>query len=161
MSAKSVLVSLLTAGVVVCGANLADAQLIRVRIAPPQLRVETQPEPEWGGAVWQPGHWRWNGRSWYWRRGRWLQPRGDGYYYSQARWIEQGGRWVYYSGGWRRHRPAAEASSRRVVVQEAPRRERFGRHDDRRSHRRDRGPIRAREARDQERRHSRGHDHRR
>ena len=95
--------ALIAAAFVMTAASVADAQRIRVTVAPPAPRVEAQPVAPWGGAVWQPGHWRWTGRSWTWRPGRWVRQR-RGYAYAEPRWVEQGGVWVYHPGGWRRQR---------------------------------------------------------
>lgn len=124
MTSTKTFLSILAAGFVLCAASIADAQRIRVTVAPPAPRVEAQPVAPWGGAVWQPGYWHWNGRSWSWRNGRWMRPR-RGYAYSHPRWVDQGGVWVYQPGGWRRERGAVvvvghDAPQPPVVVVQQP-----------------------------------------
>lgn len=67
---------------------------------PPAPRFETQPPPPGESAVWDPGHWRWDGHDYAWVPGRYearpspqAQWRPDG-------WIERNGAWVWQSGHW-------------------------------------------------------------
>ncbi len=49
-------------------------ELFVVPYPPPPPRVEEIPEPEVEGSVWLDGEWRWRGRGWSWRKGRWVIP---------------------------------------------------------------------------------------
>ena len=80
----------------------ARKKRIYVTIAPPAPvveRVVVSPSP---GYVWQPGYYLWNGTSYVWTAGTWVNPP-----YTSARWVE--GHWVqsrrgYYwrAGHWAR-----------------------------------------------------------
>jgi hypothetical protein len=73
---------------------------IYVRVAPPALRVETQPEPR-RGYVWTTGHWEWRNRQHVWVAGSYIRER-RGYHYNQPEWVEDNGRWRMSRGNWRR-----------------------------------------------------------
>jgi hypothetical protein len=67
--------------------------VVYVGKAPPAARVEVRPASPTAGAVWIPGHHRWNGRRYVWVGGHWdRNPRG-------STWVP--GRWVHGSHGWR------------------------------------------------------------
>ncbi|HTP82092.1 MAG TPA: hypothetical protein VMQ11_04060 [Alphaproteobacteria bacterium] len=71
--------------------------------APPAPVTEAVPAPP-GPAerwVWQPGHWRWNGREYVWAAGHYVErPRRDAEWVP-PHWQERGGGWVYVEGRWR------------------------------------------------------------
>ncbi len=51
--------------------------------------------------VWQPGHWRWNGREYVWTAGHYVErPRREAQWVP-AHWQERGGGWVFVEGHWR------------------------------------------------------------
>jgi len=79
----------------------AGAEVI-IQFAPPPDRYEVVP-PARRGWVWEPGHWRWNGRRHVWVSGHWERHR-VGYVYVGPRWVEHDGRWVYHARRWDRDR---------------------------------------------------------
>jgi hypothetical protein len=97
---------------------------VRVAVAPPALRVETQPAAPAAGFVWIPGHWVWRDGAHVWAAGHWIQPPGAGYSWEAARWVAENGQWSFYEGHWRLpvvttvYQPVAPAQP--VVVETAP-----------------------------------------
>ena len=73
---------------------------IFVRVAPPEMRVETVPDPR-PGYIWVNGHWDWRNNRHEWVRGTWLRER-HGYVYNPSHWDEREGQWRLDRGGWHR-----------------------------------------------------------
>jgi len=74
---------------------------------PPPPIVEVQPAMPFGGAVWVPGYWHWNGSRHMWVSGRW-SARPAGYGWEEGRWEHRGdGKWVQRPGHWHAAAPAA------------------------------------------------------
>ncbi|MFQ6309526.1 YXWGXW repeat-containing protein [Lysobacter capsici] len=72
---------------------------VDVRVAPPPPRYErVRVRP---GYVWAPGHWRWDGRRYYWIGGSYV-PARRGYVYVAPRWNAYGPAWRFNEGHWRR-----------------------------------------------------------
>ncbi len=72
---------------------------------PPPVRYEAPPPPPPERAelvVWDPGHWRWNGRDWAWVPGRYIErPRREAHWVP-GRWAERpDGTWAWVEGRWR------------------------------------------------------------
>ncbi len=70
---------------------------------PPAPMAEVVPAPPgppeaW---VWQPGHWRWDGREYVWQRGRYVERPRRAAEWVPPHWQERGGGWVYVAGHWR------------------------------------------------------------
>ncbi len=97
---------------------------VEVIPAPPPPRWERTPAPR-PGYVWAPGHWEWQGNRHAWVTGIWIEAR-PGYVYSAPNWIERNGRWEMEPGHWRSHDRDHDGIP-----------DRYDRHDDRRSARRD------------------------
>jgi hypothetical protein len=74
--------------------------VVYVRVAPPELRAETVPEPR-RNHTWRAGHWEWRGNRHHWVRGAWVRDR-PGYRYNQPQWVESNGRWSMQRGSWAR-----------------------------------------------------------
>jgi WXXGXW repeat (2 copies) len=102
--------------------------VVRVAMAPPPLRVETQPPQPSAAHVWIPGHWIWRGTQHEWSIGHWVIPPAGGYVWSPARWAAENGQWSFYEGHWRLANPPtqpviyqpAAAPAQPVVVDAAP-----------------------------------------
>jgi hypothetical protein len=68
---------------------------------PPPARVEVVPPKPASGSVWIDGEWTWQGRTYSWRRGRWVKPPPGARF---SPWTEVRGEdgAIYYAGGvWR------------------------------------------------------------
>jgi hypothetical protein len=95
-------------GALVLMAALAPAQVsvhiyvpgVRVAVAPPPLRVESQPPAPSSAHVWLAGHWAWRGGHHVWIPGHWALAPGPGSTWVEPRWVQAGGRWVFYEGYW-------------------------------------------------------------
>ncbi|MBA2626616.1 MAG: YXWGXW repeat-containing protein [Gemmatimonadales bacterium] len=84
---------LLCAGAAACGGHAPPPGAVFVVDAPPRARVEVRGARPEAGWVWIPGHYRWDGTSYFWDRGHWDQvPRG------MKKW--QPGRWYHGRQGW-------------------------------------------------------------
>ena len=84
--------------VVTAPVELTQATVLVAPSAPPPPQVETVPPPPRTATVttyWQPGHWNWNGSSWVWVDGAYMQriQQPD----TTAVWVP--GQWVAQSGG--------------------------------------------------------------
>jgi len=77
------------------------AEEVIVRVAPPPARVETLPPPPSRYHVWDPGHWRWNGRGYVWVPGHYIN---NAHHYARwvpGHWVNRGGGWYWVEGHWR------------------------------------------------------------
>ena len=80
----------------------AEAQSVTLDFGPPPPPPRARPvPPPRRGYVWQPGHYRWNGRRHVWVEGQWMRER-RGRHYRNPEWVERDGRWGYYPGRWER-----------------------------------------------------------
>jgi hypothetical protein len=70
-----------------------------IHVAPPAPRVIVRPPIPFIGAFWTDGYWSWNGRSYVWVDGQWVQPVA-GRRWSPWRWEQRHGTWVLIPGGW-------------------------------------------------------------
>ena len=82
-------------------ATCASAADIRVRIAPPRVRVERRPPPPSRGYVWTPGYHRWDGNAYVWTDGTWVNPPRARAHWVAPRWRKHGHEWVFVEGHWR------------------------------------------------------------
>lgn len=85
----------------------ARATIIIAPTAPPPPEAETIPAPPPGEATyaWQPGHWNWNGASWVWVSGEYVQrvaPPAPSAIWVPGQWQPQpAGGYVWVAGHWR------------------------------------------------------------
>ena len=84
----------------------ASAQTSTVIIAPsapPPLRVETIPPPPASEVVsWQAGHWAWDGTTWHWDEGHYVQAPAPTAVWEPGHWAAQmSGGYVWVDGHWR------------------------------------------------------------
>jgi hypothetical protein len=100
----------------------AEAQGIRITVAPPAMRVEVRPAAPSVRHIWVPGFWRWGGGRHVWAAGHYEVPPAAGRVWVDARWANEGGQWVFYEGHWEPAGGAVvhQAPPPRVVVQPAP-----------------------------------------
>ncbi|HLG86541.1 MAG TPA: hypothetical protein VKZ79_05025 [Alphaproteobacteria bacterium] len=72
--------------------------------APPPLRPEVVPPPPGPpeAMVWAPGHWEWNGRTYFWVGGHYVERPEVGLVWEPGRWIDRHGHWEWVGGHWRR-----------------------------------------------------------
>ena len=77
--------------------------VVVVRTAPPPPQVEAIPAAPGPHEVWfwQRGHWRWNGASYYWVPGHWVQRPSPGVVWVEPSWQNRNGGWVFIEGHWR------------------------------------------------------------
>jgi hypothetical protein len=69
--------------------------------AMPPPRQEVVPAKPGQNLVWQPGHWRWDGRDYVWIGGRWIEPAGRGRRWVPGHWQQFRGQWVWVEPHWR------------------------------------------------------------
>jgi hypothetical protein len=66
---------------------------------PPPPRVEVIPPPPRPQLVWEPGHWHWNGVTYAWVGGHYVE-RMAGRRWQPPHWGWRGGSWVWIPGHW-------------------------------------------------------------
>jgi hypothetical protein len=84
----------------------ADAAIfagISVTVAPPALMTYEQPPMPAPGYIWTPGYWAWNGVSYYWVDGAWVEPPEIGYLWTPAWWDFVDGAYIFHAGYWGDH----------------------------------------------------------
>ncbi|HWK46550.1 MAG TPA: hypothetical protein VNT30_17650 [Stellaceae bacterium] len=69
---------------------------------PPPVRYEAPPPPpgpveRW---VWQPGHWRWDGREYAWDPGHYVERPMRNAVWVPHQWVPRGNGWVMVEGHW-------------------------------------------------------------
>jgi len=69
---------------------------------PPAPRLEAQPAPPSESAVWDPGHWRWDGHDYAWVAGHYQERPSPEARWRPDGWIERNGAWVWQPGHWER-----------------------------------------------------------
>ncbi|MDR3525474.1 MAG: hypothetical protein P4L66_15395 [Acetobacteraceae bacterium] len=65
----------------------------------PELRREPMPPPR-PGFLWEPGHWRWDGRAYFWVRGHWIEARPHYHRYIPGHWDRRGPNWFWVEPHW-------------------------------------------------------------
>src|ERR1700712_1414813 len=92
-------VALLAGPIVVALPTAAEAQGLRVVVAPPAVRYEARPVAPSPSHVWAGGYWAWRGGRHVWEPGRWLVGR-PGNIWVDAHWANEGGQWIFNEGHW-------------------------------------------------------------
>jgi hypothetical protein len=73
--------------------------------APPPPRVETLPPPPSDEArvmYWRPGHWMWDGASWSWSQGQYVERPAPQAVWEPGHWVQRpSGGYVWVGGRWR------------------------------------------------------------
>lgn len=77
---------------------------LRVRIAPPALRQESQPAQPGPNFFWVGGYWNWRPRQeqYVWVPGHWEAERPN-YQWQPAQWVQRGSEYIFVRGRWSRH----------------------------------------------------------
>ncbi len=93
--------------VVTAPVELTQATVLVAPSAPPPPQVETVPPPPTAATVttyWQPGHWNWNGSSWVWVDGAYMQRAqqpSPAAVWVPGQWAQQAtGGYVWVAGHW-------------------------------------------------------------
>jgi hypothetical protein len=95
------LAALAIAGAVV-PASAQTSTVIIAPNAPPPPRVETIPPPPSQVMTWEEGHWAWNGTSWDWTEGHYVQRPEPTAVWEPGHWAqEETGGYVWVDGRWR------------------------------------------------------------
>jgi len=67
----------------------------------PAARVEVVPSAPSATVVWEPGHWRWNGATYEWLPGSYVERTVvTGTRWVEPHWEGRGGSWVWVDGHW-------------------------------------------------------------
>ncbi len=67
---------------------------------PPPLRVEQPPAPPGEHYAWRPGHWWWNGQTYTWVGGEYVERPNQRTNWMAGHWAERGPNWVWVPGHW-------------------------------------------------------------
>jgi len=81
----------------------AQPQIVIAPNAPPPPRVETVPPPPTEAQVmyWRPGHWVWDGASWSWTDGQYVQRPTPQAIWQPGHWVQQPtGGYIWVDGRW-------------------------------------------------------------
>jgi len=101
--AHSRTVAMLTRAAVLAGLLLSVAGCVVEPANPyppvPAPRVEVIPPAPRPAAVWQPGHYQWNGRAYAWIPGRYVA-RAGGAHWVRGQWERRGREWVWVPAHW-------------------------------------------------------------
>lgn len=73
---------------------------VKVKVAPPAVKVERPPIAPSPSHVWLAGHWAWRDHRHLWVPGQWAVAPAPGYTWVAPRWVPESGQWVYYEGYW-------------------------------------------------------------
>jgi len=83
------------------GSVPASAQVsVSIGIAPPPLRIYSQPICPGDGYMWTPGYWADDDGAYYWVPGAWVQPPDIGVFWTPPYWGWNGNAYSFYSGYW-------------------------------------------------------------
>lgn len=72
-----------------------------VMLRPPAPRSELIPPAPNERVVWDPGRWNWDGRSYVWVSGHYVERPYQQSVWEPGHWTEQNGGWVWEEGHWR------------------------------------------------------------
>ena len=67
---------------------------------PPPKRAEIPPPPPSADALWQAGHWTWNGASFVWTRGSYIRRPTPTANWLPGYWVEDSSGWIWTDGRW-------------------------------------------------------------
>ena len=99
-------VSALLAVLIAAGALAGCAQpepatrVVVARPAPPATHVEVQPPAPNARAVWDPGHWNWDGTQYVWISGHYIERPSVAMRWEPGHWMSANGGWVWTDGRW-------------------------------------------------------------
>jgi hypothetical protein len=81
--------------------ELAQSTVIVAPSAPPPPQTETIPPPPSASYYWTPGHWSWNGASWVWADGTYVQRPNPTATWVPGQWMQQStGGYTWVAGHW-------------------------------------------------------------
>lgn len=81
-------------------AQMGVSVRITATIAPPQLRIYTQPPCPYDGYMWTPGYWGYGDMGYYWVDGIWVRPPQIGYLWTPCYWGYSNGIYGWNQGYW-------------------------------------------------------------
>lgn len=103
---KKVIIALLLLAAVTGTGSATYAQIsvgVSIRVAPPPLRVYTQPPCPYDGYIWTPGYWAYGPAGYYWIPGVWVRPPRVGVLWTPGYWGFVGGIYSWHGGYWGPH----------------------------------------------------------
>jgi len=69
-------------------------------VPPPMAEAIPKPPVNQLSLMWQPGHWDWNGRGYYWSPGEYVPAAGHGQLFQPGYWVETTSGWVWLRAHW-------------------------------------------------------------
>ncbi len=78
----------------------AGTAVVVAPYAPPPLRVETPPPPPSALAMWQPGHWSWDGTQYAWVAGHYVERPSATANWVPGYWQQGPAGWTWINGYW-------------------------------------------------------------
>jgi len=96
--------SLLFALMLMALSTASFAQIgVSVSFGPPALPVYEQPICPGDGYIWTPGYWAWDGNSYYWIDGTWVESPEVGFLWTPGYWGWGGNAFLFHEGYWGPH----------------------------------------------------------
>ena len=86
---------------VVTTTTTVEAAPTVVTLRPPPVREEVIPAAPSERVVWHPGHWSWDGTSYVWVAGHWVDRPYANAVWEPGHWVDRGNGWVWEEGHWR------------------------------------------------------------
>ena len=99
------LVGLLTTGVLVApllsfAEGDPEPTRMLVNAPPPEVKESMPSTPPKEGYVWSSGYWKWNGKSYSWVEGDWIQTVDPVKKWIDPTWSREGEKWFFTPGHW-------------------------------------------------------------
>jgi len=95
-----VLLSAMTFSIPQSYSQVLVSAALSIRVAPPMLRVYSQPECPIDGYLWSPGYWAYDSGGYYWVAGEWVLPPSEGLLWTPGYWSFSGGYYGWQTGYW-------------------------------------------------------------
>lgn len=73
---------------------------IFVETAPPAVKESAPPMPSKVGYVWSDGYWNWNGSTYEWAEGSWVEVVEASKKWIGPTWTQEGTKWYFTAGHW-------------------------------------------------------------
>jgi len=98
-----VILSVITFSIPQSYSQVLVSTTLSIRLAPPMLRVYSQPRCPVDGYLWSPGYWAYDSGGYYWVEGEWVLPPAEDLLWTPGYWNYSGGYYGWQAGYWGPH----------------------------------------------------------